>query len=91
VYYAIGPGDSDFMKYRVSTTAGTTFGPIATATSFHPNFGTGAPGFNREMGIRFPSIARMEPDLLSRFWSTEPARIYALTPSLMQSRFTGTI
>ena len=57
VYYAIGAGDSDLMRYRVSTNGGTSFGAVTTAASFHPNFGTGAPGFNREMGIQFPSIA----------------------------------
>jgi hypothetical protein len=57
VYYTIGPSESDFMKHRLSTNAGTTFGPISIAATFHPNFGTGAPGFNREMGIQFPSIA----------------------------------
>lgn len=56
-YYLIGAGDSDFMRYRVSTNGGTSFGALTNAASFHPNFGTGAPGFNREMGIQFPSIA----------------------------------
>lgn len=57
VYYLIGADESDFMRYRVSTNGGTSFGAITTAATFHPNFGTGAPGFNREMGIQFPSIA----------------------------------
>ena len=36
---------------------GATFGAEATACSFYDDFGSGAPGFNREQSIALPSIA----------------------------------
>ncbi|HYM80339.1 MAG TPA: T9SS type A sorting domain-containing protein [Candidatus Limnocylindria bacterium] len=57
VWAAIGPIDVDFFRVRKSTTAGATFGSQVTAASYFANFGTGAPGFNRGMGITFPSLA----------------------------------
>ncbi|MFN7956698.1 MAG: sialidase family protein, partial [bacterium] len=58
VYYAIGTvNDYDYMKVRKSTDGGLTFGAEVTAASLLTNFGTGAPGFNRERGITMPSIA----------------------------------
>jgi hypothetical protein len=53
----IGPVDADFMKLRKSVNQGGAFGGIAEAAIVYDNFGTGAPGFNRERGITFPSIA----------------------------------
>jgi hypothetical protein len=47
----------DFFKIRKSTNRGASFGPEAIAVTLSDNFGTGAPGFNREQGITFPSIA----------------------------------
>ena len=44
------------MKIRKSTNAGVSFGAEIQATTQFSNFGTGAPGFNRNMGIQFPSI-----------------------------------
>ncbi len=53
----IGPIDADFMRIRKSVNQGASFGGIADAATVFDNFGTGAPGFNRERGITFPSIA----------------------------------
>jgi hypothetical protein len=56
-YYEIGLVDADFMVVHKSTNGGASFGAGITGASFMANFGTGAPGFNRERGISFPSIA----------------------------------
>jgi len=60
---AIGPVDVDFFRIRKSTNYGATFGAEVTipsggvpASGYFGNFGSGAPGFNRERGITFPSI-----------------------------------
>lgn len=47
----------DFLRLRKSTDRGVTFGSEVTADSLFSNFGSGAPGFNRGMGITFPGIA----------------------------------
>ena len=57
VWKEIGTGAQDYMKIRKSTNLGVTFGSEAVAASLYDNFGTGAPGFNRERGVTFPSIA----------------------------------
>jgi hypothetical protein len=57
VYYLIGPVDLDYFRVCKSTNGGTSFSAPVDAVSFYANFGTGAPGFNRDMGIQFPSIA----------------------------------
>jgi hypothetical protein len=59
IYYLIGPVDVDYYRIAASTNRGASFnasGPT-TVVSFYPNYGTGAPGFNRAMGIQFPSIS----------------------------------
>jgi hypothetical protein len=61
VYWAIGqtgavPTSADFVRIRKSTNAGVSFGAEVTLTSEYTNFGTGAPGFNRNQGVTFPSI-----------------------------------
>lgn len=48
---------ADNFRFRRSTTGGTTWGSEVTAVKYIANFGTGGPGFNRERGITFPSIA----------------------------------
>jgi len=70
VYYAIGSSTTDNMRFRSSANNGASFGAVTTAIQFHPNFGTGAPGFNREMGIQFPSIA------VDRSIGSERGRVY---------------
>jgi hypothetical protein len=50
-------GGLDFFRLRKSTNAGVSFGPEITAATMADNFGSGAPGFNRELGITFPSIS----------------------------------
>ncbi len=60
VWKEIGPssGDgSDYFMIRKSVNFGGTFTAPRIAASIFDNFGTGAPGFNRERGITFPSIA----------------------------------
>lgn len=57
-WQAIGQGTAqDYFRVRRSTNAGVSFGSQVTAASYIANFGTGAPGFNRERGITFPSLA----------------------------------
>lgn len=57
VYYLIGPVDVDYYRICRSTNGGASFAAPVSAISAYTNFGTGAPGFNRNMGIQFPSIA----------------------------------
>ena len=57
VYYLIGNVDQDYYRICHSTDGGATFSTPTTAASVYTNYGTGAPGFNREQGIQFPSIA----------------------------------
>jgi hypothetical protein len=45
------------MRIRKSTDGGLSFDVERTVASFFDNWGTGAPGFNREIGIALPSIA----------------------------------
>jgi hypothetical protein len=53
--------EQDFFRFRKSPAgsggAPGTFGAQVSVTGFIANFGTGAPGFNRERAIHFPSIA----------------------------------
>jgi hypothetical protein len=62
VWHAIGqasnsPYGRDFLRMRKSTSGGTSFDPQITADSVFSNFASGAPGFNRGIGITFPGIA----------------------------------
>jgi len=58
VWSAIGQlDDFDYMRFRTSANGGVSFAPEVDATAFISNFTTGAPAFNRERGITFPSIA----------------------------------
>ena len=64
VWSAVGPVDLDFFRIRKSTNAGVSFGAQVTmpsggnpASGYYGNWGSGAPGFNRERGVTFPSIA----------------------------------
>ena len=64
VWTSIGPIDVDFFRIKKSTNAGQTFGTQITVPTggipslgFFGNFGSGAPGFNRERGVSFPAIA----------------------------------
>jgi hypothetical protein len=57
VWSSIGSVDVDYMKIVRSTNqgqAGTFTAPVNVATQFS-NYGSGAPGFNRGMGITFPA------------------------------------
>ncbi len=54
---AIGSGSLDFMRVRKLTNSGSTLGAQVDGASLYTNFGTGGPGFNRGLGIAFPSIA----------------------------------
>lgn len=63
VWYAIGTDTSgttafqDFFRARRSTNQGVSWGGQSTVAGIYANFGSGAPGFNRENGITFPSLA----------------------------------
>ena len=48
--------DEDDLRYRRSTNRGASFGAEVTPVKFNSQFGTGAPGFNRERGVNFPSL-----------------------------------
>src|SRR3989442_1209220 len=45
------------MPIRKSPGRGASFATENTLVTFFDNYGTGAPGFNREKGVGFPSIA----------------------------------
>lgn len=55
VWAALGTGFDDFLRFR-RTSAGI-WQPEQTIATFHTNFGTGAPGFNRPVCVYFPSLA----------------------------------
>lgn len=57
IWSEIGPIDVDLFRIKLSTNAGASYGTEFTLPTYYANFGTGAPGFNRERGITFPSIA----------------------------------
>jgi hypothetical protein len=55
---------ADFFRIKKSTNAGSVFGGETTfpsggnpALGYYANYGTGAPGFNRERGVTYPSIS----------------------------------
>jgi hypothetical protein len=57
-YYAIGPVDVDYLRICRSVNAGASFSAPTNAIPYFTNWGTGAPGFNRDSPIpNFPSIA----------------------------------
>jgi hypothetical protein len=56
-WFEVGPASAqDFIRIRKSTDRGGTFASGQTVASIINNFGSGAPGFNREVGFSFPSI-----------------------------------
>jgi hypothetical protein len=58
VWSAIGlETDPDYLRARVSRDGGLTFGAETTPAALIANFGTGAPGYNRERGVHYPSLA----------------------------------
>jgi hypothetical protein len=56
IWSEIGLVDQDYFRIRSSTDGGVTWGPEITQGGRFTNFGTGAPGFNRERSVDFPSI-----------------------------------
>ncbi len=54
---AIGYGTADDFKVRRSDYQGAAWTAEVAAASYYDHFGTGAPGYNRDRGIGFPSIA----------------------------------
>jgi hypothetical protein len=62
--------DTDHYRYRKSTNGGVSFAPEVNAADYVSNFGTGSPGFNRERGLTFPSIA------VDRTTGTHRGRVY---------------
>ena len=61
---------ADHMRIRKSTNAGVSFAAAVTAASVFANFGSGAPGFNRGIGVTYPSIA------VDRSTGTHRGRVY---------------
>lgn len=61
---------ADNMRFRQSANNGASFNAEVNATTYLTNFGTGAPGFNRERGISFPSIT------VDRSTGSQRGRIY---------------
>jgi hypothetical protein len=57
IWSEIGAVDADYFFLRKSTDGGVTFSPEVQVSSRYDNFGTGAPGFNRERSVDFPAIA----------------------------------
>lgn len=58
VYYGIGLVDTDYLRFCRSTNGGVSFSAPVNAVSYFTNWGTGAPGFNRDNPIpNFPAIA----------------------------------
>jgi hypothetical protein len=58
VWHAVGQTSGcDFLRVRKSIDGGATFGSEVTADCVYSNFGSGAPGFDRGLGITFPGIA----------------------------------
>jgi len=60
VWSSIGPVDADYFYIRRAPNPGggaPSWGSPVRVDSLYSQFGTGAPGFNRERGITFPSIA----------------------------------
>ena len=54
---AFGKGPEDHLRLRRSIDRGESWAPEVTPAATYANFGTGAPGFDRERGIDVPSIA----------------------------------
>lgn len=54
---AIGATALDNFEIRKSTDHGANFSAELTLAGYYDQFGTGSPGYNRERGIGFPSIA----------------------------------
>jgi hypothetical protein len=64
IWHAIGAVDVDYFHIRKSTDYGASFGtdiPLpqggVPAAGFYGNYGSGAPGYNRQHGVDFPSIS----------------------------------
>ncbi len=58
-WYVIGQTEpfADYFHFRSSVDHGVTWANETQAASLYSNFSSGAPGFNRERGITFPSMA----------------------------------
>lgn len=71
-WYAIGQNCpyNDFFRFRASTNGGVSFGAEHDAATLFSNFASGAPGFNRERGITFPSMA------VDRSYTSTRNRVY---------------
>ena len=56
VWYTAQATDEDGIRFRSSSNYGASFFSEVPAATFYQQFGTGAPGFNRNRGINFPAI-----------------------------------
>ncbi len=70
MYYLIGQQEADFYRIRRSNDSGASFTSPVTAASLYTNFGTGAPGFNRALGVQFAGIS------VDRSHGPERGRLY---------------
>lgn len=71
VWTAVGQvNDDDYMRIRKSVDGGVSYSAETDAAAFISNFTTGAPAFNRERGLAFPSIA------VDRTTGTNRGRVY---------------
>ena len=57
MYYLIGQTEADYYRVSRSLNGGVSFNPPVTAATVFTNFGTGAPGFNRPIGVQFAGIS----------------------------------
>lgn len=57
MYYLIGQGEADYYRVARSQNGGASFTAPVTAATIFTNFGTGAPGFNRPIGVQFAGLA----------------------------------
>ncbi|MCU0275050.1 MAG: hypothetical protein MUE34_17645, partial [Acidimicrobiales bacterium] len=70
IWPKIGPVDQDFFIVRKSVNNGATWGAEVTLPGYFSNFGSGAPGFNRERGITTPAVA------IDRTFGPDRGRLY---------------
>jgi hypothetical protein len=74
MYYLIGQGEADYYRVSRSLNAGVSFTPPVTAVTLFTNFGTGAPGFNRPIGVQFAGIS------VDRSHGPDRGRLYLTWP-----------
>lgn len=74
MYYLIGQTEADYYKVSRSLNGGVSFNPATIAATVFTNFGTGAPGFNRPIGVQFAGIS------VDRSHGPDRGRLYLTWP-----------